>query len=43
MTAFDTAWELLKMPAADRRYTLTEDDIKKEISELKEALKLFEE
>lgn len=33
MTAFDTAWELIKMPARDRRYTLTEDDIKR-ISQL---------
>ena len=35
MTAFNRAWNLVKMPARDRRYTVTADDVKRmqELSE----------
>ena len=35
MTAFDQAWDVVKMPARDRRYTVTADDVKRmqELSE----------
>tara|TARA_R110002012_G_scaffold256096_1_gene436140 strand:- start:128 stop:601 length:474 start_codon:yes stop_codon:yes gene_type:complete len=29
MTAFDRAWDVVKMPARDRRYTVTADDVKR--------------
>lgn len=29
MTAFDRAWDLLKMPAQDRRYTVSNEDVER--------------